>query len=272
LARQAYRSLYGDLTKLKDTSLLNLTGTGDDPELFELLLDISAWVDRYTDRHFYPRVQILEFDGSGTPTILVPDLIAVTTVKQDEGNAGTFEVTWAATDYRLNPYNSEATEHWGEPYTRLEVRKGGPRTDFALGESNFEIAGRWGYREFKEDSGSNIADAGGINATDTTVGVTLGTDFAIGHTILIESEQMLVTNIAANILTVRRALNGTTGATHADTTDVFILRWPSPIERATLINAARLWTRAPDFEPFYVDQDIDTDVRELLSSYRRLTV
>ena len=47
MAREAYRSLYGDLTKLKDDSLLKdpAGGTGDDDELFELLFCVSDWVD-----------------------------------------------------------------------------------------------------------------------------------------------------------------------------------------------------------------------------------
>jgi len=40
MARESYHSLYGDLTKLKDDSLLKdpASGTGDDDELFQLLL------------------------------------------------------------------------------------------------------------------------------------------------------------------------------------------------------------------------------------------
>ena len=98
-----------------------------------------------------------------------------------------------------------------------------------------------------------------------------GTQFAIGQTIMIGDEQMLVTGISANDLTVTRALNGTTAAAHADNSDVYTLRWPASIERATLIQTARIWTRAADFEPFFVDADVDTDVRLLLESFRKLT-
>ena len=42
------------------------------------------------------------------------------------------------------------------------------------------------------------------------------------------------------------------------------------VERATLIQAARIWTRAADFEPFFVDSELDTDVRLLLEPYRKL--
>ena len=55
MAEEAYRSLYGDLTRLKDASLLDdpAAGTGADAALFRLLLAVSEAVDRYCNRHFY---------------------------------------------------------------------------------------------------------------------------------------------------------------------------------------------------------------------------
>ena len=81
---------------------------------------------------------------------------------------------------------------------------------------------------------------------------------------------MMITNISTNTLTCTRGLNGTTAATHANPTDVYILRWPASIERAALIQAARIYTRAADFEPFFVAEELDTDVRILLDPYRKL--
>lgn len=274
MAREAYRSIYGDLTKLKDDSLLKdpAAGSGDDPEMFQLLMAVSDWVDRYCNRHFYPRTQTLEFDGDGSARLLIPDLVAVTTLKEDTTEDKTFATTWVANDYWLTPYNAEPTEHWGQPYTQIRVRTKGAQSaggGFTKGEQTFQIAGRWGYREFKEDSGTDLNDAA-MNTTKTTVAVLDGAQFAIGQTIMLGAEQMLVTNIAANNLTVTRALNGTTAAAHANSTDAYILRWPAAIERAALVQTARLWTRAADFEPFFVDSDLDTDVRILLDLYRKL--
>ena len=271
MAREAYRSLYGDLTKLKDDSLLKdpAAGSGDDAEMFQLLLAVSEWVDRYCNRHFYPRTQTLEFDGDGSARLLIPDLIAVTTLKEDTTEDKTFAATWIANDYWLAPYNDEPTQHWGQPYTQIRVRTKGAQDVFTKGEQTFQIAGRWGYREFKEDSGTDLNDAA-MTTTKTTVAVLDGTLFAIGQTIMLGAEQMLVTNIAINNLTVTRGLNGTTGAAHANSTDVYILRWPAAVERAALIQSARLWTRAADFEPAFVDAEVDTDVRILLDPYRKL--
>ena len=66
-----------------------------------------------------------------------------------------------------------------------------------------------------------------------------------------------------------RGLNGTTSAVHADNSGVYIPRWPAFIDRAALIQTWRIWARAADFEPFFVDADVDTDVRILLEPYRR---
>ena len=70
MAREAFRSLYGDLTKLKDDSLLKdpAGGAADDTELFQLLLAVSDWVDHYCNRHFYP-------DGHSILMITEPGMI-----------------------------------------------------------------------------------------------------------------------------------------------------------------------------------------------------
>ncbi len=276
MTREAYRSLFGDLTKLKDSSLLNdpAAGTGDDNELFQLLMAVSETVERFLNLQVVPLTRTRNLDvESARPSILVPELISVTTLKTDDNQDGVYETTWAATDYKLLPLDADPTQHWGRPYDEIAVssRNDATKTEFPAGDRVVELSGVFGLRQLKEDSGSNVTD-NPLSATAATMNVTAGADFAIGQTVIAESEQMLITNIVTNALTVRRGLNGTTAASHALNTDVFILRWPSPVERATLIQTARIWSRAPFFEPFYVDSDLDTDVRWMLETYRKLEV
>jgi hypothetical protein len=268
MAREAYRSLYGDLTKLKDSSPLDnpAAGSGDDNELFQLLLAVSASVDGYCNRHFYALTATRRFDGPADPQLTVPDLVSVTSLKSDDDD-GAFETTWATTDYELLPLNAEPTQPWGVPHHSLRVLSRGTKQQFDRGQARFEIEGVWGYRSYQEASGS-LTDGAVADASTTSVTVDSGTDFAIAQTVAIESEQLLVIAITTNTLTVRRGLNGTTAASHADNTQVDIMRWPAAVERATLINAARIWTRAPVFEPFYVDVDLDSDVRMMLDTFR----
>ena len=201
----------------------------------------------------------------------MPDLLAVTSLKSDDDDDGTYETEWAATDYDLLPLNAQPAQHWGGPYHALRALTRGTKQTFDAGHARYEIAGTWGYRNFQEASGS-LTDGAVADTTTTTVTVDDGTDFAAGQTVLIDSEQMLITTISGNDLSVARGLNGTTAATHTDDAAVSILRWPAPLERATVINTARIWTRAPAFEPFYVDAGLDTDVRTLLDAYRLAAV
>jgi len=80
------------------------------------------------------------------------------------------------------------------------------------------------------DSTADMNDAGGISAADTSVTVTDGTLLAIGDGIkfgatvgTLDAEVMLITNIVGNVLTITRAIQGTTAATHADALGVWTI-------------------------------------------------
>ena len=290
MAREAYRSLYGDLTKLKDDSVLKdpAAGPDDDDELFELLLAVSDWIDHYCNRHFYPRAETLLFDGPGSDRLLTPDLISVAELAEGDASRQDFGKVWEAGAYRLLPYNAAPLLPWGHPYGAiLSLPKGGahagrgarpePVEGFATGQANFRVNGLWGYRLFAEASGATLAAP--VAAEDAAMTVSDGSQFHVGQTVLLgagtdgrdvaSAEQALVTAVDGNEVSLSRGLNGSGAAARASGEGVGILRWPASVERAALIQAARIWTRAADFEPFYVDADVDTDVRLLLEPYRR---
>ena len=285
MAREAYRSLYGDLTKLKDDSVLKdpAAGPDDDDELFELLLAVSDWVDHYCNRHFYPRVETLLFDGTGGERLLVPDLISVSELTEVD-EFGEFGKVWDSGEYRLLPHNAAPLRPWGQPYGAIlsssKGRTGKERGDgFTPGEANFRVAGVWGYRLFAEPSGATLAAP--VAADAATMTVSDGSQFRAGQTILLgvfedsqdaaAAEQALITSIDGDEMSVSRGLNGSAAAAHASGGGAGILRWPASVERAALVQTARIWTRAADFEPFYVDADVDTDVRLLLEPYRKVS-
>ena len=264
---EAYRSLYGDLRKLKDPSLLdNPAGGGADRALLSLLLAASEAVDRHCNRHFYALTATRWFDGPGEAALPLPDVISVSSLRSDDDGSGLYRTAWSASEYGLLPLNASPEEHWGRPYNALRVRGNGPRQRFERGHARYEVGGRWGFGERLEYSGSRLRSS--VSAGASLLEVTSGADFAVGQTIAAGAERMLVRAISGNRLTVTRRLNGTLGEAHNFHAGLSIVRWPAPVERAALINAARLWTRAPAFEPFYVDADLDTDVRLLLEPYR----
>ena len=108
-----------------------------------------------------------------------------------------------------------------------------------------------------------------MDTTKTTSAVYDGTQLEIGQTALIGTLQMRVTGISGSNLTVTRVMNGSTAAAYADNSDINILRWPASVERAALVQTARIWNRPADFEPSFADSGIDTDERILLEPYRK---
>lgn len=272
MAREAFRSLYGTLAKIKAESGVRITGTGDDDELWEILAVASAAIDLRCNRHFYPRTQTQEFNGPGTNKLRVPDLISITSLKEDTTDDLTFDTTWATTDYFLEPANAAPTQPYGSPYTHLIVRAQGTKAAFDSGQRNFEIIGSWGYREHSEASGSLLDEGSDIDATQTAVVVDNGADFDIGQTIVLDSEQMLITNISTNTLTVTRALNGTAGAIHLNNVQVNTLRWPHQAERAAIMMTAVAFKSAPSIAQSVANLDITDEIDRLLAPLKRLAI
>ena len=71
------------------------------------------------------------------------DLVSITSLKTDEAGDGTFETTWAASDYELGPIDRDT----GRPYTRIDAvaSKVFP-TYYGTGRrARVEITGVWGW-------------------------------------------------------------------------------------------------------------------------------
>lgn len=74
------------------------------------------------------------------------------------------------------------------------------------------------------DSGQNLGGSGlTAQANSQTVAVSNGAGFALDEVLLIESERMLVVDIAGNNLTVKRAWDGSTLAAHSAGVDIYTL-------------------------------------------------
>ena len=78
--------------------------------------------------------------GTG-PSLLVPPLWSITTLKTDEDGDRTFEVTWsAALDYRLYPLD-------GPPYSEIRIDDVNGRYSWPGGDARVQIVGAWGETE-----------------------------------------------------------------------------------------------------------------------------
>ena len=230
---------YATLGMIKsDLSIASATTTYD-TRLFDVLEVASRTVDTWCHRKFFGELATRYFPGSGSPLFL-DDLLSITasSFKLDEDGNGTFEVTLATTDYILCPLN-------GFPKTYVKVAPDGDYGGFAAGQpKGVEIAGLWGYGSETDATPYRLSTTtlnGDHNASTTSIAVVSGTPFSAGHTILIDSEQMDLTAVSSNTLTVVRGINSTTAATHSTGATVYIWEYPRPIIQATLIIAQRIW-------------------------------
>ncbi len=267
---------YVSLDVLKGHGALNITGSADDARLRALIEAVSRTIDRYCNRHFYVLQATRHFDGPGGPFILVPDLVSVDAagLKTDEDLDGTYEVTWAASDYLLLPSNADPAtpgNPQSRPYTRIEVDVlGGGRRGFPTGRQTVQVAGQWGWwRHLRRASETANAIA---DASTTSVSVSSRADVEAGHTLLVDSEQMYVKSYSGNTLTVIRGVNGTTATAHAGGAAIDIYEYPGPVTEACILQVTRLWLRRGSVSVPSPSDGLDPDVRLLLGPYRKLAV
>ncbi len=100
---------YATLAEVKAAA--RITDNIDD-SLLEIAIESSSRdIDAYTERVFFSS------GATAVARVYIPqdiylvetdDIISVTTIKSDTGGDGTFDVTWAATDYQLEPLNGLA--------------------------------------------------------------------------------------------------------------------------------------------------------------------
>ena len=154
-------------------------------------------------------------------------LLSATTITSYKQTARTESETLAegtSNDYLLMPYNFS-------PKTILKLNADTSK-GFYSGQKTLAIAGSWGYTSDTEE----ITDLDGAvsSTTATTVAVTSATGLSPAETILVDSEQMYITGISSNNLTVERGVNGTTAATHSDEDAVKSYIYPSEVVQACL--------------------------------------
>ena len=164
-------------------------------------------------------------------------LISATTVTSYEGTDRTTSTTLSegiGNDFLLMPYNTN-------PKSKLKLQENTTKNLFA-GQQTLTILGEWGWQNDTESI--STIDAIGSTST-TTVTVTSGSTTYIGDTILVDTEQMYVTNVDGNTLTVIRAVNGTTAATHSGGATYYRYKYPADVVQ-TCLDVARTYWKSRD--------------------------
>lgn len=132
---------YATLAQLKAS--LRITDTVDDA-LLELAIEAaSREIDSATERQFFPTNATRIYAARDSYIVEIDDLTTLTTLKTSSGADGTFDVTWTATDYQLEPLNG-ITGGIITPFT--QIRAVGDYT-FPLsgGEALVQVVGAFGF-------------------------------------------------------------------------------------------------------------------------------
>ena len=178
---------------------LGAAGTDLHPTIDRHIAAASHELQESINRKFIPRTATYYFDGKGKRSLWLPpseegDLLAVTTLKVDENGDGTYEKTLAAnTDYWLWPDN-------GTPKNRIDINPESAQLSvFPQGRRRVEIVGRFAYSEDTKAAGSVSSGlTPGTSATNFVCSNAALID--VGDTLLIESEQLFVSERTATSL------------------------------------------------------------------------
>jgi hypothetical protein len=164
-------------------------------------------------------------------------LVSTTTVTAyddtDRGSSTVLSEGYNA-DFWLMPYNVS-------PKTIFKLNEDTSNT-LDAGQQTLSILGSWGYTA--DTLSVTTADAIG-STTATSVSVTSATDLGPAQTVLIDSEQLYITAISGNTLTVQRGVNGTTAATHSGGAALTRYDYPELVVQACL-DIAKLTFRNRD--------------------------
>ena len=269
-------NLYASLADLRlETGVPDST---DDVRLLAKLRDASRAIDAYAKRRFYVETRTRTFEAhAGNCLILADDLLSITTLKTDVSGDRTYTETWATTDYDLCPENA-LYESPPEPY--WEIRRS-PNGDYSFPSGlarGVQIVGSWGYYEVLERSTATLS-AAITTTTATTCTVSDGTQFGVGQTLKLGTEQVYVSAISTNTLTLTRSVNGTTAATHLNAAVIDVYTYPE-VHTACLMLAARLWalkdaplgvTGSMEFGTVRVGPSFAATLRDMLALARRRT-
>lgn len=293
-------NVYATIDEVK-LYIANLEGeeTKDDDLLLRFTVKASRMFDNFATngvmptRHFYPTKATKEFDNPDDATLLLlkDDLLSCDSLTTENG-----DTVILPADYVLMTANSRYNQ---TPFAKIQLQPNGTTTAFAYDGTPYQansITGPWGYHNdwdnAWEDSGDTVKDVGGIDDSEAVVTVNdadgddingISHRFKQQQLIKIEDEYMWITDVNStdDKLTVRRARNGTTGATHAQDKAIYIYRPMYDIIQAMEALTAHIYRRrtsigTPNDRPLAGAQGqlilpsvLPEDVKKILHPYRK---
>jgi hypothetical protein len=121
-----------------------------DDSLLELAIEsASREIDGYCERVFYSTSATRVYAPTNIYTVTTDDIISVTTLKSSSDGV-TYDITWATSDYQLEPLNNVAGGLVGSPFTRIRATGNYLMPTFSVGtfyenEALLQVVGVFGW-------------------------------------------------------------------------------------------------------------------------------
>lgn len=139
-------TIYASLDQLKARLGLRTTDERSDEELEGILEEVSRAIDDEVNTRFYVEdtPETRYFTASRRDLLLVDDFLSITSIATDHDGDGTFETSWAVSDFLLGPLNAAAGS-LPRPYWHINIAELGANW-FPIGlERGVRIVGEWGF-------------------------------------------------------------------------------------------------------------------------------
>ena len=250
---------------------LGVTGAGDDALLKNICTRASRIWDTLTRRSFFEKLETRYYDYQDAYELrLAADLLSLTTLTNGDGDA------ISSDDYFLYPLNFypklwiEIEKNCGESFNYLSTR-----------QRAITVLGLWGWHNDYDNawasSGDTVQDDP-LTAAATTLNVSDGDNFAVQQVVKIGSEQLYITAITDNALTVERGKNGTTAAEHTAASAITIWQPSADVVHWVLRLAAWLYKQKdapfmkiafPETGAVHVPASLPTDIQNATTFYHR---
>jgi len=269
------KTVYCTIDELTDYMGLSAQeSTDDSSKMVQMIKRASRKIDATCGRIFYPQVKTHYYDypDGASNLFLKDDLLSITAFIIDGENI-------APTKYFLYPDNP--------PYYLLQMDKGG-NTYFGWTDTPqraISIVGLWGFHQDYaaawETTGVAVGNTTQISSSGTVLTVSSTSPFEKLQTIKIDSEMCLITDIGTSFLTIERAINSSTAEAHLNGAAIYIYRPEYVINQAAVRMATWYYrqreapfeqTAAPEVGQIVVPIDIPEDVKEILSTFKKIRV
>jgi hypothetical protein len=277
---------YVPLEELRSYFSLGSQNTTDDETLKDIIYRSSRSVDRYTRRHFYPKVETRRYDIPKDDTLrLDRDFLSVSGLSHMNGTQAIDpSVYWLSRgeDWNLRPYDrivlndtsGSRFNYTGTPRQAVHVQ----------GVTGFHESGGWVY------SGASLHGDLTCNNPLAFVGGSTGQDdegfaprFKAGQIIKLENEFAHIEyGSGLSYINIKRGINGTAMASHGSNTGIYVWKPESDIQFYTkrLASWAYMQSQSPYTErisvPGYGSIDVPgnwpKDIREGLTRFKRTVI